>query len=195
MFLHNFKYSLKVLLRSKALLFWTFAFPIILGTFFYMAFSNIESSETLQIIDIAIVDNEAFNSNEIFKESFKELSDKNSDNYMYNIKYTTKDECKYLLSNDKIVGYIELFDDKERITVSSSGTEETVLRLTVDEINSNKKMYEKLFENELKNSESTEIDYQKIYENINKSIKLYMTIAFNTYIMNKKKELSISKIY
>ena len=145
-----------------------------------MAFSNIESSETLQIIDIAIVDNEAFNSNEIFKESFKELSDKNSDNYMYNIKYTTKDECKYLLSNDKIVGYIELFDDKERITVSSSGTEETVLRLTVDEINSNKKMYEKLFENELKNSESTEIDYQKIYENINKSINESDIVLKNT---------------
>lgn len=145
-----------------------------------MAFSNIESSEKLQIIDIAIVDNEVFNSDEIFKKTFKELSDKNNDNYMYNIKYTTKDECNYLLSNDKIVGYIEFFDDKENITVSSSGTEETVLRLTVDEINSHKKMYEKLFENELKNSESTEIDYQKIYENINKSINESDIVLKNT---------------
>ena len=36
---------------------------------------------------------------------------------------------------------------------------------------------------------------KKYNKNINKSIKLYITIAFNTYIMNKKKELSISKIY
>ena len=57
MFLHNLKYSLKTLFRSKALIFWTFAFPIILGTFFKMAFSDIENSEKLDIIDIAIVDN------------------------------------------------------------------------------------------------------------------------------------------
>ena len=80
MFWHNFKYSLKVLLKSKILLFWTFAFPIILGTFFNMAFSNIENSEKLNIIDIAIVDNSEFQKDEAFKESFKVLGDeKNED--------------------------------------------------------------------------------------------------------------------
>ena len=58
MFLHNFKYSLKTLLRNKGLIFWTFAFPIILGTLFNLAFSDIENKETLDIIDIAIVNNE-----------------------------------------------------------------------------------------------------------------------------------------
>ena len=67
MFIHNFKYSLKTLFRNKALIFWTFAFPIILGTFFNMAFSNIESSEKLDIINIAIIKNDDFNNNEIFK--------------------------------------------------------------------------------------------------------------------------------
>ena len=42
MFINNFKYSFKVLIRNKGLIFWTFAFPIILGIFFNMAFSNIE---------------------------------------------------------------------------------------------------------------------------------------------------------
>ena len=60
MFIHNFIYSFKTLFKNKALIFSTFAFPIILGTFFYMAFSNIESSEKLDIIDIAIIDNEEF---------------------------------------------------------------------------------------------------------------------------------------
>ena len=45
MFYHNFKYSLKILLKNKSLIFWTFAFPILLGTLFNMAFSNIEKSE------------------------------------------------------------------------------------------------------------------------------------------------------
>jgi very-short-patch-repair endonuclease len=55
MFKHNLKYSLKILLKNKSLIFWTFVFPILLGTLFKMAFSNIENSETLKIIDIAIV--------------------------------------------------------------------------------------------------------------------------------------------
>ena len=65
MFIHNFKYALKTLFRDKMLIFWTFAFPIILGTFFNMAFSNIENSEKLEIIDIAIVDNDEFQNNEL----------------------------------------------------------------------------------------------------------------------------------
>ena len=43
------------------LIFWTFAFPIILGTFFNMAFSNIIEQEKLAVIDIAIIDNEDLN--------------------------------------------------------------------------------------------------------------------------------------
>ena len=75
MFWHNFKYSIKTLARNKMLLFWTFAFPIILGTLFSMAFSDVENSEKLDIINIAIVESEYFNDDEIFNETFKNLSD------------------------------------------------------------------------------------------------------------------------
>ena len=60
MFLHNLKYTFKTLFRNKALIFWTFAFPLIMATFFNMAFKNIISGDQLQIINIAIVDNEDF---------------------------------------------------------------------------------------------------------------------------------------
>ena len=65
MFWHNFKYSLKTLLRNRGLLFWTFIFPILLGLFFYMAFSDIEKKEKLDIINIAVIDNEEFKKDEI----------------------------------------------------------------------------------------------------------------------------------
>ena len=48
MFIHNFKYSLKVLFRNKSLIFWTFIFPILLGTFFRMAFNDIENNEVIK---------------------------------------------------------------------------------------------------------------------------------------------------
>ena len=55
MFWHLFKYRLKVLLKEKQLLFWSGIFPIILGTFFYMAFSDItEKTENISEINVSI---------------------------------------------------------------------------------------------------------------------------------------------
>ena len=65
MFIHNFKYAFKTLFKNRMLIFWTFAFPIILGILFNMSFSNIEKDEMLQIFDIAVVDNNEFKAHEI----------------------------------------------------------------------------------------------------------------------------------
>ena len=105
MFFHNFKYSLKVLLKNKALLFWTFIFPIVLGTFYNMAFSNIEKSEKMSVMDIAIVESDNFNDNQIYKEAFNSLSDKNNDDRLFNIMYTNLDESKKLLQNSRLFSF------------------------------------------------------------------------------------------
>lgn len=146
MFWHNFKYSLKTLLKNKMLLFWTFAFPIVLGTFFYMAFSNIEKTETLDAFDIAIVNNNDFNENILFKEAFKSLSDKTNDNYLFNIKYVNLNEAKNLLEEEKIVGYLYFSNDNVNVTVNSSGIDETVLRFVTNELLSKKEMINTLVE-------------------------------------------------
>lgn len=146
MFWHNFKYSLKTLLKNKMLLFWTFAFPIVLGTFFYMAFSNIEKTETLDAFDIAIVNNNDFNENILFKEAFKSLSDKTNDNYLFNIKYVNLNEAKKLLGEEKIVGYLYFSNDNVNVTVNSSGIDETVLRFVTNELLSKKEMINTLVE-------------------------------------------------
>lgn len=146
MFWHNFKYSLKTLLKNKMLLFWTFAFPIVLGTFFYMAFSNIEKTETLDAFDIAIVNNNDFNENILFKEAFKSLSDKTNDNYLFNIKYVNLNEAKNLLEEEKVVGYLYFSNDNVNVTVNSSGIDETVLRFVTNELLSKKEMINTLVE-------------------------------------------------
>ena len=134
MFIHNFKYSLKTLFRNKALIFWTFAFPIILGTFFNMAFSDIESSEKLNIINIAIINNEDFNNNEIFKVAFKNLSDKNNNDRLFETRYTTEEEAKKLLEEKKIVGYLKLVNDEPELTFKTSGINETIFKYVSEEI-------------------------------------------------------------
>lgn len=166
MFLHNFKYSLKTLLRNKALIFWTFAFPIILGTLFNLAFSDIENKETLDIIDIAIINNEEFKNDAYFTESFKALSTKSKDQ-LFNTKYTNLSTAKTLLKENKITGYLLFENNEVKITVNDKGYNETILRFVVDEISSQKEMLETITSKEITDSYKAgnlNVDYEKIYQ-------------------------------
>ena len=169
MFIHNFKYSLKTLFRNKALIFWTFAFPIILGTFFNMAFSNIESSEKLDIINIAIIKNDDFNNNEIFKTAFEELSDKNNDDRLFETRYTTEEEAKKLLEDEEIVGYMKLVNDEPKLTFTTSGINETIFKYVSEEITQTSNIIKNLSEEEIKKemiAGNYNIDYESIYNNV-----------------------------
>jgi len=163
MFWHNFKYSLKVLFKSKVLIFWTFAFPILMGIFFNLAFSDIENSEKLDVIDIAVVKSDEFDKNIIFKEAFENLSD--GDDKLFDIDYTNLDKAKQLLEDDKITGYL-VFNDDINIVVSSSGINETILKYVVNEISSNAEMINTLATNDINNEikkGNYNINYEEIY--------------------------------
>ena len=144
MFIHNFKYSLKILLKNKSLLFWSFIFPIILGTLFKLAFSNIEKKETLSTFDIAIVENEEFNNNLMYKKTFETLGNPNNDERLFNIKYVSIEEAKKLLEESNVVGYLILKDNKPTIYVNNSGINETVLKVIVERITNKITIYQKL---------------------------------------------------
>ena len=60
MFIHNLKYTIKTLFKNKVLIFWTFAFPLLLGTFFTMAFSDIEKGETLDSLALDAYNNPTY---------------------------------------------------------------------------------------------------------------------------------------
>ena len=141
MFIHNLKYSLKVLLKNKGLIFWTFVFPIILGTLFKMAFSNIENEEKLSVIDLAVIKNSEFDNDFMFSEGIKMLSDKESSERLFNVKYVSLDEAKKLLLDEKISGYILLDEGKSRVYVNKSDINSTIIKFVVDNIESKKNLY------------------------------------------------------
>lgn len=172
MFIHNFKYSLKALLRNKMLIFWTFAFPIILGTLFKVAFSNIENSEKLDIINIAIVQNEEFENSEAFKTSFEKLSDENNEDRLFNTQYTTKEEAKDLLNKGEIIGYMELKQDKPVLTFVTNGIDETVFKHVAEEIVQTSDIIKQLSQTQIQKqiaSGNYIINYDEIY---NKAIEM-----------------------
>lgn len=171
MFWHNFKYSLKALIRNKILIFWTFAFPIFLAIFFNLAFSDIEKNEKLSIINIAIIENDTFDNDPIFKETFKTLSDKNNEDRLFKITYTNTTNAIKLLEDKEITGYLS-FDDNINITVNSNGVNETILKNVVDEISSNKEIINNLITKEIETSlkENTPINYEAITTKVTKMV-------------------------
>lgn len=199
MFLHNLKYTIKTLFKNKILIFWTFAFPIILGIFFNMAFSNIEKDEKLKVFDIAVVNDSQFENQKIYQEALKKLSADDSENKLFNIKYVKKEKADSLLHDSDIEGYIIFKNEEPQVVVKKNGTYQTLIRFVVTEIGQNKAIIEdltkKTVENEIAKG-STSFDPEKIakdilekinngqvnMKNISASNLSYMQIEFYTLI-------------
>ena len=199
MFSHNLKYIIKTLFKNKVLIFWTFAFPIILGILFNMSFSNIEKDEMLQIFDIAVVDNNEFKAQEIYRETLNELSSDNNENKLFNIKYVTEDEADLLLDNLDIKGYIVFKNDEPQVVIKENGTYQTLIKFVITEIGQNQTIIEDLskksIEEEISNGNYS-VDTEKIIndilnkikneqinlKNISKSNLHYMQIEYYTLI-------------
>lgn len=169
MFIHNFKYMLKKLLHDKMLIFWTFAFPLILGTFFSLAFSNIEDGESLDIIDVAVVKNERFENSPIWDETFKTLSDKNNKDRLFNTKYVDLDEAKNLLNKEKIKGYV-ILEDTPKVVVMNNGINETIIKQVVQEIDEEEVIIKNVMDikmnDYLMNNQDMSFLYEEMYSDI-----------------------------
>lgn len=136
MFKHTLKYNLKILYKNKMLIFWTYLFPIILGAFFYLAFHDIEKNETFEPISIAVINNDDFKNNEVWKNTINILSKKDSDEQIFYTNYKTLEEARSELKQDKITGYLLLEDNKPKVVIKKNGTSETIFKSIVEEINS-----------------------------------------------------------
>lgn len=165
MFKHNLKYNLKTLFKSKALIFWTYAFPLILGTFFYLAFHDIEKNETFKAIPIAVVENVSWQNNDVWKNTINSLSNED-DNQIFKTSYKTLEEAKDLLEEGSIIGYLLLENNTPKVIIKENGTSETILKSVIEEINSNiniiKDYIEIKVKEEIKNNNYASIDYESI---------------------------------
>ena len=132
MFCHIFKNRFKILIRNKSMIFWTMIFPIILSTLFYFAFSDMESDSKLNVIDIAVIQNEQFENNETLKTVLKSLS-KDNENKIFNVQYVDESKAKNLLNEGKIDGYI-LAEEETSVVVKENGINQTIIKYVIDQV-------------------------------------------------------------
>ncbi len=165
MLFHNYKYALKILFKNKMLIFWTFAFPLILGTLFQMAFSDIEKEEKLQTIPIAIVKLSS-DQNSMVPEIFEHL--KNGEESMFDISYQDEKGAKELLEDKKIDGYL-ILSEPLKLVVKENGINQTVLKFVTEEILETEEIMKNVVMLEMNKADTLDEQfYQSIYMKIEK---------------------------
>ena len=130
MFLHLFKYKLKMLYRPSEELFWTYLFPLILATMFFVAFGNIaEKTESFTTIPVAVVKEQE--PNEYLKGLLTQLSN-DSEDATLKITETSKEEAEQLLKSNKIDAIVTIKEDVS-LTVSGEDINQSIVRIIFDQ--------------------------------------------------------------
>lgn len=134
MFIHNYLYRLKCILRDKQTMFWTLIFPIVLATLFNMAFSNLSNAENFSEIKVGIVNDEEYKKSTEFIKAIESVSKSNSSSEvdLFDVKYVTKEEGQQLLDDSKIEGYIYI-KDGINLVVKETGINKTIIKSFLDD--------------------------------------------------------------
>lgn len=133
MFKHLFMNKMKILLKNKAMLFWSLIFPFVLGTFFQLALGNVGEAFEMEVIPVAVVDNQYYQEDKILKEVISSLS-KENENQLFNTVYVDESEAQKLLDNEEIDGYILLKEDNNpQMIVKTNGINQTIIKSVLDE--------------------------------------------------------------
>lgn len=185
MFKHIFINRLKVLLRTKSAIFWTLVFPIILATFFNLAFGNIAEEEKFEPFNIAIIQNENYEKEVNFKAVVETLS-ADGDDKMFNVQYVSnKEQANKLLDDNEIKGYLEVnLQNKIEIIVKENGTIQTILKSIVDNYYQTYSMIENIAEinpKVLSSNFMSELDNNNFEDKSSKNMN-YVVVYFYTLI-------------
>ena len=107
----NFKYALLRLMHNKANLFWILVFPIVLGCFFKIAFSNITASESFHTIPVAVVEGDNADAT-AFHTMIEQLSG-DSEDAMLSATFCDDKKARTLLEKGKVDGIFYTTDTVE----------------------------------------------------------------------------------
>lgn len=128
MFIRDFLYTIKILMRAKVSIFWTLVFPILLATFMYMAFGSIyEQDEMFSNIKVAVVtEDESANGLNYMLDA---LSD--GDDALLSVTRMSESDAEKLLADEEVEGII--YTDDVKLTVAESSVNASILETVLSE--------------------------------------------------------------
>lgn len=123
MFLHNLKYEFLQNIRQKEQIGWMMVFPIVLATFFALAFGNLyEQDELFREIPIAVVEH---SEDSVFRGVMDALT--LEENPLFSVQYTDRSTAETLLTDGEISGII-FVGETLSMTAKENGTESSIIR-------------------------------------------------------------------
>ncbi len=134
MFLHTFKYDFRQCLRQKELTFWLILFPIILGSFFKVAFSELyEKTVKFDAVPIAVVETEK---NAVFDQVIEQVS--TGEDALFKVTRTDMKNAEKMLKDEKVTGIISTGDLS--VEFSSSGIDQTIVKSFIQQYKTQEKI-------------------------------------------------------
>lgn len=128
MFIRDFLYTIKIMVRGRGSIFWTLVFPLLLATFMYMAFGNIyEQDEMFRNIKVAVVtEDESANGLNYMLDA---LSD--GDDALLSVARMSESDAEKLLADEEVEGII--YTDDVKLTVAESSVNASILETVLSE--------------------------------------------------------------
>ena len=125
-----FKYNTKTMLRQKAIVFWNFFFPIILGSMFFAGFGHLlnGNDRAFTKIEIAVLD---------------DMSKEEDEDALFKVSYVSEDEAISKLENDEVAGIIYV-KETPSLTIKSSGINATITKTFLDTYAQQQKFFKSL---------------------------------------------------
>ena len=129
--LHLIKYNILVKFRNFNMTFWPLVFPLILGTFFFFAFGNLNDAdfETVQVAMVQESDN-----NPLFRFYIEQVE--KSDSGLLNIREMDESTALTALKNKEISG-IYYNKMSPSLTVNAHGIPESILQSVLESYHNN----------------------------------------------------------
>lgn len=152
----------KRLLRNKTNTFWILCFPIVLGTLFNIAFSNMSESEEMNTIPVAVVCEED-TYGETLKQSLKTICE--SDDAMLKANFCDDKKAKKLLKDKKVVGIIysgKTANLSISANMSTESLNQSILQAFVNEYNMYQESITKILANYPENIENIINNFESI---------------------------------
>lgn len=164
MFIRDFLYMIKIMVRGKVTIFWTLVFPLLLATFMYMAFGNIyEQDEMFRNIKVAVVtDDESANGLNYMLDALSE-----GDDALLSVEKMSGSDAEKTLADEEVEGII--YTDEVRLTVAESSVNASILETVLSEY----KQYEHALTDIYKDSTVFEGNMSELVANLSEQRSYY----------------------
>ncbi len=135
-----------VSVRNRAMLIWTWIFPLMMATLFYFAFSGLQEANLLKTIPTGILVSEEYETDAAFQATLSAVSDP-EEGFLELHLYDTKEEAEEALTSGEIEGLLSLENGSPRLFLSKNDLNQTILKSFLDQYVQTKHAVVSLLEN------------------------------------------------